>query len=1077
MQRPNFAALCLLSSVAFLVGCADGPEARPAMETLGRYAGHYDAVLGTFEIHALPGSAKDVATGARALTYANTTGLSSSPCAIRDTTKNANDLNWCMGLVDPDSCDPNYNSATKTLTLAARLANKSNLANDGSPYVYENPAFVPNTTFYAPFYFKLVGLDWATYPAALVTTVNTNLRDAQCGGKGLSLLFNDLDGDKYFDCIYPDQAYAASDNPIDPGWNLTPMAGASLAPGAETQCDAFMQFGLLANESFTLYFDVLAVKDDGALPAAPGVAAPANNAYVNAASVTVSGSCQVGATVFIEGGNAAGAYPASGICDGAAAYSISVPLNLNAANDLVIYQVSAGKQGPGVARRVTHDNVAPTVVNASPPNGQMDVSIHADCLLTFSEPMKASTFASGTNCTNGTFRICRSTTFVAGTVSFSADQTQAKYAPTATNLNASATHTCVARAGVTDLAGNALGADYTTTFRTFANSGFYEDDAKASILSAYPPDNARDVDVGVRPRIRFSEPMRKDTLVDAAGVPVITATCSDSVPAISMFALGTCDGTAQAAAVVAGSGALSADGTELVFYPSAPLTADRCYGYAVSDCVRDLAGERMALQGTATIPGYADTLRYTMLHRFRTATDAAKPTLAGIFPVLGQAGVARYAMPLLIFDEAIDDTTFGTDSVFLNVVGDPAPRAIATRVDPFQQVGFVHQLAPLALASTNLLSLDNGVADYDGNTLDPQTSQFEADASGDSTAPTVARAVPANGVSTGTLCPAIDVVFSEPVDPATVNELNVQLLRVGDGARKPVHIALDDHRHRITLTPLSSLVDGDQLRATISGVKDFAGNAMSATFDANTFTVTEPSTTPTVAAVYPPTGATIPRNQTIAVTFSEPMDRSTLMDTRYTGLGCTPIVETSADGRTIFLNCMNLLAAGARTLTVNRNVRALTASGDGPCQAGGGARMDANYGPASYTVSAAIDTTAPTVAAVIPADGATSVSTAVIVQVSFDEPVDARTVKPTTLFLVDASGRAVPVDYAFAADYRTVDLRPVSALAASAIYRVVGTTAIRDLAGGNAYDGLGAETAPKAGILQTCFSTGVTACP
>ena len=45
------------------------------------------------------------------------------------------------------------------------------------------------------------------------------------------------------------------------------------------------------------------------------------------------------------------------------------------------------------------------------------------------------------------------------------------------------------------------------------------------------------------------------------------------------------------------------------------------------------------------------------------------------------------------------------------------------------------------------------------------------------------------------------------------------------------------------------------------------------------------------------------------------------------------------------------------------------------------------------------------------------------------------------------------------------------------VFYLVATTALRDLNGGNAYDGLGGESSEINGILRTCFATGSASCP
>ncbi|MCK6209405.1 Ig-like domain-containing protein [Georgenia sp. EYE_87] len=93
------------------------------------------------------------------------------------------------------------------------------------------------------------------------------------------------------------------------------------------------------------------------------------------------------------------------------------------------------------------------------------------------------------------------------------------------------------------------------------------------------------------------------------------------------------------------------------------------------------------------------------------------------------------------------------------------------------------------------------------------------------------------------------------------------------------------------------------------------------------------------------------------------------------------------------------------------------------------------------------DTTAPSIAGVVPADGATDVSVTPTVSATFDEDVDPASVTASTFTL---EGPAGMVPAAISTSGRTVTLTPQSALAENTSYTATlhgGTNGIRDLAG------------------------------
>src|SRR5207249_3317510 len=119
--------------------------------------------------------------------------------------------------------------------------------------------------------------------------------------------------------------------------------------------------------------------------------------------------------------------------------------------------------------------------------------------------------------------------------------------------------------------------------------------------------------------------------------------------------------------------------------------------------------------------------------------------------------------------------------------------------------------------------------------------------------------------------------------------------------------------------------------ATITtGVKDLAGNAMTANY-VWTFTTIVPDTTPpTVASTNPANGATgVTVNSPITATFSEAVQSSTVSSTTFTlkdssNNAVTGTVSLSPDGKTAtFTPSSNLAASTTYTATITTGVKDL----------------------------------------------------------------------------------------------------------------------------------------------------------
>lgn len=105
-----------------------------------------------------------------------------------------------------------------------------------------------------------------------------------------------------------------------------------------------------------------------------------------------------------------------------------------------------------------------------------------------------------------------------------------------------------------------------------------------------------------------------------------------------------------------------------------------------------------------------------------------------------------------------------------------------------------------------------------------------------------------------------------------------------------------------------------------------------------------------------------------------------------------------------------------------------------------------------FTTAAVPDTTAPTVTAVVPANGATGVNRSAVVTGTFNEAIDPATVSASTFELRDPSNALVAATVSYNAATQVASLTPGTALAASTVYTATlkGGAAdprIKDLAG------------------------------
>ncbi|OGW38267.1 MAG: hypothetical protein A2Y97_04595 [Nitrospirae bacterium RBG_13_39_12] len=306
----------------------------------------------------------------------------------------------------------------------------------------------------------------------------------------------------------------------------------------------------------------------------------------------------------------------------------------------------------------------------------------------------------------------------------------------------------------------------------------------------------------------------------------------------------------------------------------------------------------------------------------------------------------------------------------------------------------------------------------------------------DEIAPTVISTIPANNAAGVPVTSVITITFSETIDSSTFNSSTFTL---GDGESNVSGVITFDGS-LVTFTPSDNLADSTTYTGMITtGVKDLAGNPMSANYSWTFTTGSAPDETPpTVTAVSPGISATgVAVTSTLTATFSEAMDASTINATTFLldSVGNTPVSGTvNYSGMTAtFTPSGNLAYSTTYEATVTTGVRDLA-----------GNPMSADY-IWKFTSGSAPDGTPPTVIAVSPVNSATGVAVTSTLTATFSEAMDASTINTTT-FLLDSVGNT-PVSGTVDYSGMTATFTPSGNLAYSTTYEATITTGVRDLAG------------------------------
>ncbi|MBI5016790.1 MAG: Ig-like domain-containing protein [Deltaproteobacteria bacterium] len=251
------------------------------------------------------------------------------------------------------------------------------------------------------------------------------------------------------------------------------------------------------------------------------------------------------------------------------------------------------------------------------------------------------------------------------------------------------------------------------------------------------------------------------------------------------------------------------------------------------------------------------------------------------FPQSGDFQVAANTRIYVTFSQPVDPATVNANTFFLS----PATPGTVT-YNSGSRTAIFRPSAPLVgpggAATTYTVTVTTGVQSEDGTSLPSEFSwSFSTQPWPDITPPGVHALEPRESETTVPLNRSVQVFFSEPLDPSTVNSGTFRIDPQVAGV-----LAYDGARKVLTFRPLENLAVGTTYTVTVTaGVTDTAGNSPSLD-SAWQFTTGDARDEegPTAHRFYPYDGSTIealrgecaPFRAVISASFSEPIDATTL---------------------------------------------------------------------------------------------------------------------------------------------------------------------------------------------------------
>lgn len=621
--------------------------------------------------------------------------------------------------------------------------------------------------------------------------------------------------------------------------------------------------------------------------------------------------------------------------------------------------------------------ICPEVESTNPADKAIGVQLNKAIAVTFNDEMDPSTISDE----SFSLRVINSSggieSEVSGALTYDAANNTMSFLPD-TPLANNTTYTGKVEPIVKDLMGNALQTPYVWTFTTGASP---------TVTATNPANLSTEITVNKTITAKFSAEM--DPLTIKA----------------SSFTIKT--GTTKIAGVVS-----YLDSTA-TFIPSIDLLPETTYTGTISVEAVNKDGIPLANEYTWT---------------FNTGSATSVPKVNSTDPADKATNVSVNKGINVVFSEEMDPGTI-SGSTFIVKQGNTEVAGTVT------YTGTTATFTPNTALSPNLVytgTITTGVKNLTGSSLASNyVWTFTTAASPDLVAPTVTSTDPVNNATNVALNKVIKAVFSEAMNPASVNGATFTLKQ----GNATVAGTVTFNGTTASFTPNSPLSPGLVYTGTITtGAKNDLGIALGSNFVWNfTTALSEVAIAPTVTSTDPANNATnVALNKVVKAVFSQAMDPATVTGATFTlKQGNTAVAGTVTYSGTTASFTPNSPMSPSLVYTATITTGAKNASGTA---------LASSY-VWTFTTAAVV---APKVTSTDPQSNATNVALNKVVKATFSEPMNPSTISGITFTLKQGANT---VNGSVTYSGTTASFSPTNPLSPNLTYTATITTGAQNLAG------------------------------
>jgi O-glycosyl hydrolase/methionine-rich copper-binding protein CopC len=406
------------------------------------------------------------------------------------------------------------------------------------------------------------------------------------------------------------------------------------------------------------------------------------------------------------------------------------------------------------------------------------------------------------------------------------------------------------------------------------------------------------------------------------------------------------------------------------------------------------------------------------------------PFVSSSSPAGGATGVAVNTTVTATFNLPMNSATLTTSTFTLASSGG----AVSGTVSYSNDVATFAPSAALAYNTQYTATITTGAESSGGGFLAANyTWSFTTQSA---PAPTVTSTSPATGATGVAINSAVTATFSEAMTASTLTTSTFTLASSAGAVTGTV--AYDSASNTATFTPSAALAWSTQYTATITTGAQSSSGASIATNYIWTFT-TAAAPPPTVTAELPASGAAnVSVGSTIAATFSEAMNPSSLTTSTFTlssssGAVTGTVAYDAGTETATFTPSSSLSYATLYTATITTGA-----------QSSSGASIATNF---TWTFTTEAAPAGPTVTSTTPVSGATGAALNAAVTATFSEPMNPSSITTTSFTLKTQAGTSVAGSVSYDAATQTAAFTPSASLSSGVTYMATLTTAVTNTTG------------------------------